>query len=272
MDSRKITDPLNRGMVGGLLGMPADMLNMLRNGGRSVGNLANRLAGVNAPTAPMVENPVYGQEWWGDKMQKSGYVSPNRNRLAEFGAGLLDPGSVMTDVPMLAKGLFGLGDPATLSAAGGLLGVMKNTGGKDFSWVNEDSMVAAKQIFNAINGKKGKFGLRVIPPEYGTVNPSDVLKPSYKWKNGDWTDKVLPGTSVAAIQGGTIEDVLSSLHNLGALGKTSKNGYYYGDDVALVMGGSSRKGEDFGEWLIKDPLVIDIWKKSGKGLDPIKKK
>ena len=46
MDSRKITDPLNRGMVGGMLGMPADMLNMLRNGGRSVGNLANRLAGV----------------------------------------------------------------------------------------------------------------------------------------------------------------------------------------------------------------------------------
>ncbi len=122
MDSRKITDPLNRGMVGGLLGMPADMLNMLRNGGRSIGNLANRLAGVNAPPATMVENPVYGQEWWGDKMQKAGYVSPNRNKLAEFGAGLLDPGSVMTDVPMLAKGLFGLGDPATTKMLGGLLG------------------------------------------------------------------------------------------------------------------------------------------------------
>jgi len=122
MDSRKITDPLNRGMVGGLLGMPADMLNMLRNGGRSIGNLANRLAGVNAPPATMVENPVYGQEWWGDKMQQAGYVSPNRNKLAEFGAGLLDPGSVMTDVPMLAKGLFGLGDPATTKMLGGLLG------------------------------------------------------------------------------------------------------------------------------------------------------
>lgn len=130
MDSRKVTDPLNRGMVGGLLGTPADMLNMLRNGGRSVGNLANRLAGVNAPPAPMVENPVYGQEWWGNKMQQAGYVSPNRNKLAEFGAGLLDPGSVMTDVPMLAKGLFGLGDPATLSAAGGLLGMFAGKGAK----------------------------------------------------------------------------------------------------------------------------------------------
>ena len=121
MDSRKITDPLNRGMVGGMLGMPADMLNMLRNGGRSVGNLANRLAGVNAPPAPMVENPVYGQEWWGNKMQQAGYVSPNRNKLAEFGAGLLDPGSVMTDVPMLAKGLFALGDPALQTITKGLL-------------------------------------------------------------------------------------------------------------------------------------------------------
>ncbi len=122
MDSRKITDPLNRGMVGGLLGVPAELGAMFLNGGRSIGNLANRLAGVNAPPAPMVENPVYGQEWWGDKMQKAGYVSPNRNKLAEFGAGLLDPGSVMTDVPMLAKGLFGLGDPATTKMLGGLLG------------------------------------------------------------------------------------------------------------------------------------------------------
>ena len=121
MDSRKITDPLNRGMVGGLLGVPAELGAMFLNGGRSIGNLANRLAGVNAPPAPMVENPVYGQEWWGNKMQQAGMVSPQRNKLAEFGAGLLDPSGV-AKAPVLAKGLFALGDPATTKMLGGLLG------------------------------------------------------------------------------------------------------------------------------------------------------
>lgn len=126
MDTNKITDPLNRGMVAGLLGMPADMVNMLRNAGRSVQNLT--LMAQNKPTIPMQQDPAYGQEWWGNKMQQTGYVSPNRNKLAEFGAGLLDPGSVMTDVPMLAKGLFGFGDPATISAVGGLLGMTSKSG------------------------------------------------------------------------------------------------------------------------------------------------
>lgn len=121
MDSRKVTDPLNRGMVGGLLGVPAELGAMFLNGGRSIGNLANRLAGVNAPPAPMVENPVYGQEWWGNKMQQAGMVSPQRNKLAEFGAGLLDPSGV-AKAPALAKGLFALGDPATTKMLGGLLG------------------------------------------------------------------------------------------------------------------------------------------------------
>lgn len=122
MDLRKVTDPLNRGMVGGLLGIPAEIAAMVTNGGRSIGNLANRLAGVNAPPAPMIENPQFGQEWWGNKMQQAGYVTPNRNALAEFGAGLLDPGSVMAHGPALAKGLFGLGDPAATKMLGGLLG------------------------------------------------------------------------------------------------------------------------------------------------------
>lgn len=176
MDSRKITDPLNRGMVGGLLGMPADMLNMLRNGGRSVGNLANRLAGVNAPPAPMVENPVYGQEWWGNKMQQAGYVTPNRNKLAEFGAGLLDPGSVMTDVPMLAKGLFGLGDPATLSAAGGLFGMIKSPVGRIPETASDANKLAdmLQRAGNAKGYSVTREGSAISPSQYITfVNDAD---------------------------------------------------------------------------------------------------
>lgn len=123
MDTKKITDPLNRGMVAGLLGMPADMLNMLRNAGRSVQNLT--LMAQNKPTIPMQQDPAYGQEWWGNKMQQMGYVTPNRNPVAEFGAGLLDPTGIADTLaakaPMLAQGLFNLGDPALMTVTKGLL-------------------------------------------------------------------------------------------------------------------------------------------------------
>lgn len=123
MDTNKITDPLNRGMVAGLLGMPADMVNMLRNAGRSVQNLT--LMAQNKPTIPMQQDPAYGQEWWGNKMQQMGYVTPNRNPVAEFGAGLLDPTGIADTLaakaPMLTQGLFNLGDPALMTVTKGLL-------------------------------------------------------------------------------------------------------------------------------------------------------
>lgn len=123
MDTNKITDPLNRGMVAGLLGMPADMLNMLRNVGRSAQNLT--LMAQNKPTIPMQQDPAYGQEWWGNKLQQMGYVTPNRNPVAEFGAGLLDPTGIADNLaakaPMLAQGLFNLGDPALMTVTKGLL-------------------------------------------------------------------------------------------------------------------------------------------------------
>jgi len=130
MDTNKITDPLNRGMVAGILGMPADMVNMLRNAGRSVQNLT--LMAQNKPTIPMQQDPAYGQEWWGNKLAQFGYVSPNRNAMAEFAAGLLDPTGIADNLaakaPMLVQGLFNLGDPSMLSAAGGLLGVTARRG------------------------------------------------------------------------------------------------------------------------------------------------
>lgn len=123
MDTNKITDPLNRGMVAGILGMPADMVNMLRNAGRSVQNLT--LMAQNKPTIPMQQDPAYGQEWWGNKMQQMGYVTPKRNPVAEFGAGLLDPTGIADTLaakaPMLAQGLFNLGDPALATVTKGLL-------------------------------------------------------------------------------------------------------------------------------------------------------
>ena len=142
MDTNKTTDPLNRGMVAGLLGMPADMLNMLRNAGRSVQNLT--LMAQNKPTIPMQQDPAYGQEWWGNKMQQMGYVTPNRNPVAEFGAGLLDPTGIADTLaakaPMLTQGLFNLGDPALATVTKGLLAK------KAYDVAPDVAMAAAKNL------------------------------------------------------------------------------------------------------------------------------
>lgn len=58
-------------------------------------------------------------------MQQMGYVTPNRNPVAEFGAGLLDPTGIADTLaakaPMLTQGLFNLGDPALATVTKGLL-------------------------------------------------------------------------------------------------------------------------------------------------------
>lgn len=69
-----LSDTFNRGLVGGGVGAPADLTNML-------------LRGVGLG----VDKPVMGSEWLGDKMQQAGVVSGKRNLLAETLAGLVDP-------------------------------------------------------------------------------------------------------------------------------------------------------------------------------------
>jgi len=67
---KKLNDQLygaaNRGMVGGLLGMPVDVTTQ-----------ALGLLGYHHP------RPVGGSEWIGEQMQKYGLVSPQRYPVAE---------------------------------------------------------------------------------------------------------------------------------------------------------------------------------------------
>ena len=126
-----VTDILNRGMVGGLLGAPADINHMLANALR---------AGIGMPQDE--GEPTLGSEWWGRQMQKYGMVSPERHPLGEMAAGFIGPGEVAGGVkaalgavpaikaalPLIAKGAVGLGKAAAGALpAGGLAG---KVGGK----------------------------------------------------------------------------------------------------------------------------------------------
>lgn len=86
---RGLLDAGNRGLVGGLLGAPVDMI-----------------SAALRPLGYRHEAPVGGSEWIGQKMQGLGAVSAQRNPAAEALAGFIDPATLgagaLKALPMVA--------------------------------------------------------------------------------------------------------------------------------------------------------------------------
>lgn len=76
-----LLDAANRGIVGGLLSAPVDLVNL----------------------AVQAEKPIGGSEWRGDQMQRAGIVGPERNPMAELALGLLGPGTALGTAARLGK-------------------------------------------------------------------------------------------------------------------------------------------------------------------------
>ena len=66
---------------------------------------------------------------------------------------------------------------------------------------------------------------------------------SHIWDNGDDTGEELPGVSAMRWD---------------SVNAAQRQGYYYGDYVAVIAGNSWDYGEDAGEIVIHDPVVIEI--------------
>ena len=103
-----VTDVVNRGLVGGILGMPVDLVNLALNAGRAgVGYAGHKMGLLSADQMPeIVERPVGGSEWMGQKMQNWGMVSPERRPILEATAGLLPI------APSAVKGAYNLSKAA----------------------------------------------------------------------------------------------------------------------------------------------------------------
>ena len=67
---------------------------------------------------------------------------------------------------------------------------------------------------------------------------------SHIWGDGNDTGEELSGVSVMRWD---------------AINEAQRHGYYYGDHVAVVAGNSWDYGEDAGEIVIHDPVVIEIF-------------
>ena len=73
--------------------------------------------------------------------------------------------------------------------------------------------------------------------------PGPMSHRSHIWDDGNDTGEELPGVSAMCWD---------------AINEAQRHGYYYGDHVAVVAGNSWGYGEDAGEIVIHDPVVIEI--------------
>ena len=132
-----------------------------------------------------------------------------------------------------------------------------------------NAVAVSRQIAQAIQDDDdpyADYGLRVIPPEADVVvQPGDELPPSNQWDDGTDTGEALDGTSAVRIDSDTEDAALKAIRLIGAHGKPGPNGYYYGDQVVLIKGKKSGVGEDVGEILLNDAVVVATWRKPDKG-------
>lgn len=90
---RDLADVGNRGVFAGLLGAPVDASAGVVNAGIMAGGLLGQGLGLwpSSELPKPIEKPVGGSEWIGQKLQDNGWVTPNRNHLAEGLATFIAP-------------------------------------------------------------------------------------------------------------------------------------------------------------------------------------
>lgn len=96
----------------------------------------------------------------------------------------------------------------------------------------------AKAIADNLSLDYEKIGIRVqeVPFELGEMDHR-----SHVWVDGDETDELLPGVSAQDIK--TIDKYRNE---------------YFGGYVAVVAGNEYEYGEDAGEIIIRDPVVVAV--------------
>lgn len=91
-----------------------------------------------------------------------------------------------------------------------------------------------------------------------TLEDGDFLKPSRVWVDGEPTAKMLAGTSITDVS--DIERAMR-MHRLGGKVRWGSEGFYSGDNTAILGGQSAKPGADPGEMILKNPHLIEVIRK-----------
>lgn len=79
----------------------------------------------------------------------------------------------------------------------------------------------------------------------------DINHQSHVWDNGDDTGEQLGGISATNIHSDAV-----NMHGDGK--EHNRRGYYYGDHIAIICGNAVTWGDDVGEIIIDEAVVVEI--------------
>lgn len=107
-------------------------------------------------------------------------------------------------------------------------------------------------------GKYKYIGIRTQeePFELGDMQHQSVV-----WRNGDETNQKLGGISATNIKSEAVAAHSDIKGDYRKMRNYRNSGYYYGNNVAIIVGNEAKRGEDYGEIVIKDPKVVRIVKR-----------
>lgn len=106
------------------------------------------------------------------------------------------------------------------------------------------------------------YGLRV---HHEHCKPGDKLDNSYTWIDGEQTDEELEGVCTIGIPSIDVEGLSSAIKNLGRSAcsyfdvDSNKWHDYWGECFVLVRGDYDMCGDDVGERIIVNPVVVAVF-------------
>lgn len=107
----------------------------------------------------------------------------------------------------------------------------------------------------------GKYKYVAIRTQEESFQLGDIEHKSSVWRNGEETNRKLTGISATNIKSNAIAMHSDAKKERSMQKKYKINGYYYGDNVAIIVGNNAKRGADAGEIVINDAKVVKIIKK-----------
>ena len=124
-----------------------------------------------------------------------------------------------------------------------------------------DLEIDGQKIQDLISPYLGKYKYIGIRTQEEPFELGDMQHQSVVWRNGDETNKKLGGISATNIKSEAVAAHSDIKKDHLKMRNYRNSGYYYGNNVAIIVGNEAKRGSDYGEIIIKKPKVVRIVKR-----------
>ena len=124
-----------------------------------------------------------------------------------------------------------------------------------------DLELDGQKIHDLISPYLGKYRYIGIRTQEEPFELGDMQHQSVVWKNGDETNQKLGGISATNIKSEAVAAHSDIKKDYLKMRNYRNSGYYYGNNVAIIVGNEAKRGADYGEIVIKKPKVVRIVKR-----------